>query len=731
MAYGEKYIYVIITASTTFHYDPADRAAFTGGVNFLIVGGGGSGGSGGGGGGGAGGAVAGTIENLPIGDYPIVIGNGGAAVSGDQAGNNGGNSSFYNMTAVGGGGGCGWAAAAKSGGCGGGSSYNYRTGGASTQTTYSDCLTYGTAGSNFVVNNGGGNAGGGLGGGGIVDAAVGGPGIAFGNFYGGGGAGGERGGAIGGSGIGGTGGIGSSGVTSGLANTGSGGGGSGGGAGYTSGAGGSGVVILRFLTPYTFDDQSNSLTTMIISPVMNLYYNRWPQFYYVNGMGDKMWVVDQSGRVYSYTPSTGIMSNYLWAIDGTNIIGYNNGHIIFGNINYIYQITLGGGYSGESHLRKFRTSDGVTVLNDPAGSVTSWHRMNHKQVVQTGDNKIYIINFTNSDSYNPNPKRVIVYDPVMDIADTSAPFVTNSNAIPVEYKSGEGNTGGAIAVGLIGKIFIFGGIASKRVCILDPSNFTYTFGLYDDFTCPLFDVHTVRYGPMTSAPYIGNSCIYFYGGYYNDSNNDNHYFSTIIKFDPLAASGSQWTSFGKIRNNTTQMSAFSYYGQSYLAGGYLNGMESQYIYILTSIYDAIKTNLSTTLPKVGRYSYPNNKITFSSILVKVGRFSYPNNKSQYQYPTNYRIGRFQLPCSNKAQSNYYAVKQAQSQIGIPIKWPGNKPLPYSQSFKSSKWTLPGKHKINRKYPSITKVISGTVFGDNKELIGTASSNSPIILNNFL
>ena len=80
-------------------------------VDFLIVGGGGGGASRSGGGGGAGGMVVGTSQPLPIGEYSVVVGFGGAgalgAPGGDQQGYDGMGSSFYYFDASGGGGGGG------------------------------------------------------------------------------------------------------------------------------------------------------------------------------------------------------------------------------------------------------------------------------------------------------------------------------------------------------------------------------------------------------------------------------------------------------------------------------------------------------------------------------------------------------------------------------------------------------------------------------------------------
>jgi len=90
-------------------------------VEYIVVGGGGAGGSRHGGGGGAGGMVVGTGTVLPTVSYPIVVGNGGAGITGDSRGNRGQDSSFSSTTALGGGGGGSWSppGAARPGGSGG------------------------------------------------------------------------------------------------------------------------------------------------------------------------------------------------------------------------------------------------------------------------------------------------------------------------------------------------------------------------------------------------------------------------------------------------------------------------------------------------------------------------------------------------------------------------------------------------------------------------------------
>jgi len=243
---------------------------FSGGtVEYLVVAGGGGGGTGGStshesGGGGAGGLLIGTLSSLQSGSYTVTVGGGGAVMS------NGSNSSINfptSITAVGGGQGDGSSGSGVggNGGSGGGGRHN-SDGGNATSGQGND----GGGGANFLgtsgtySNSGGGGGGAGQAGGqgGVTD---GGKGIQF-TYYGHKGspagwfAGGGRGVAAGTASqhpswtaYGGGGSpnavVNSGTATAGVANTGGGGGG-----GWTSnstipgGAGGSGIVIIRYLT---------------------------------------------------------------------------------------------------------------------------------------------------------------------------------------------------------------------------------------------------------------------------------------------------------------------------------------------------------------------------------------------------------------------------------------------------------------------------------------------------
>lgn len=216
------------------------------GAEVLVVAGGGGGGSGSySGGGGAGGLV--EHSNLTLtGNMTVTVGAGGASPLGSQ-GSSGGNSVFGGITALGGGGGGNYddgPYAGVSGGCGGGGSSTNGTAGATTQGSSGGGTGYGFAG-------GTGTSQGGAGGGGAGGAG------SNGNYLGGNGGAGRNSNilsestnityASGGAGCAeilkaqsGTNGLGNGGAASGQS-------------GISGGVGGSGVVIIRYLTPANYD----------------------------------------------------------------------------------------------------------------------------------------------------------------------------------------------------------------------------------------------------------------------------------------------------------------------------------------------------------------------------------------------------------------------------------------------------------------------------------------------
>jgi len=213
--------------------------------DILLVGGGGSAGriystnyySGGGGGGGL---V--YIENKFIkpASYPIVVGNGGAGKSNNGDGNNGEDTTGFNLTAKGGGGGGGGETGnGKAGGCGGGANAyasDVKKGGVANQKSQagdSGLYGFGENGADSVSSGRAGGGGGALSAGNVAPSnngvGAGGTGKnVFGTVYSTGGNGGNSDGANGG------------------ANTGNGGNARYG--DYNSGAGGSGIVVVRYLT---------------------------------------------------------------------------------------------------------------------------------------------------------------------------------------------------------------------------------------------------------------------------------------------------------------------------------------------------------------------------------------------------------------------------------------------------------------------------------------------------
>jgi hypothetical protein len=232
-------------------------------IEYLIVGGGGSGGNNIGAGGGAGGFIEGETI-LAAGEYTVLVGSGGASVSGYQKGENGQDSSFLTFTASGGGAGgavseTGELILPQSGGSGGGatkpSGYNTATngglgtpgqgnnGGETAETSLASPAGSGGGGAN-ISGSAASNGVGGAGGNGLSSNISG-----FSVFYAAGGGGSAPTGGTsgaGGSGGGGSGGIGQTQGADGIPNTGSGGGGGYDGVNSMSGSGASGTVIIRY-----------------------------------------------------------------------------------------------------------------------------------------------------------------------------------------------------------------------------------------------------------------------------------------------------------------------------------------------------------------------------------------------------------------------------------------------------------------------------------------------------
>jgi hypothetical protein len=251
--------YAYHTFTSTGSFLPSQKIT---GAEVLIVAGGGGGSVNEAGGGGAGGLLNPVSQTLNAGNtYTAAIGAGGATAS--TNGVRGSSSIFSTFTTVGGGGGGNGGVAGASGGSGGGGgAYGSNAGGTPT-------VGQGFAGGIGSVINGGAAGGGGAGeigtNGTATTAGNGGNGLIFNSwgsvtgtgqlvggvyYYAGGGGGGAFTGSTqsrGGYGGGGAGGAGTPTVgTAGTANTGGGGGGGGTGGTIVGGAGGSGIIIIRY-----------------------------------------------------------------------------------------------------------------------------------------------------------------------------------------------------------------------------------------------------------------------------------------------------------------------------------------------------------------------------------------------------------------------------------------------------------------------------------------------------
>ena len=228
-------------------------------AEYLIVGGGGGGGADIGGGGGAGQFIESSVNTVTAQSYTVTVGNGGAGGGTSGAnGADGGDSSVFSITAAGGGGGGGLTSAGSSGGSGGGGGGGGNT--ASGTATAGNNGGSGTGIAAEAVGGGGGGAGGVGGNGGGQRGGDGGAGLSSSITgasvaYAGGGGGGanndpasfsQNGNGFG-SARGGNGGW-SAAATNGANNSGSGGGGGGNIQidTFPGGAGGSGIVVVRY-----------------------------------------------------------------------------------------------------------------------------------------------------------------------------------------------------------------------------------------------------------------------------------------------------------------------------------------------------------------------------------------------------------------------------------------------------------------------------------------------------
>ena len=288
-------------------------AAVAGTVDVLMVGGGGAGGSYHSGAGGAGGMIVGTGWTLPVGTSVAVVGAGGVGQAGNTsyAVNKGADSTFRGETALGGGGagtynlsGANPYAGGSTGGSGGGvagGGPGTMTGAAGNQPNPTQpgtgyAFKGGDSQAGWTHAGGGGGGAGAVGGNASGTATAGAGGAGRDNdfrtgsnvTYAGGGGGGLWSGSTpgsGGSGGGGPGGTGQGAGTAGTANTGGGGGGFGGNNGTQVGAdGGSGIIVMRYLTTefVAYNDmilESNTITAQDAPTKGDLVFT------YTNGAG--------------------------------------------------------------------------------------------------------------------------------------------------------------------------------------------------------------------------------------------------------------------------------------------------------------------------------------------------------------------------------------------------------------------------------------------------------------
>jgi hypothetical protein len=313
-------------------------------VHYLIVGGGAGGGSswannhGGSGGGGAGGYITNyssdPIYLTPSTNYPIDVGDGGAAGvvsggSGTGQGVNGGNSVFASLIAVGGGGGAGEDEKGEDGGSGGGSGNSRPTQG---KEGFSIPLQGNNGGSNTYANGAGGGGGagsvganassynGGNGGSGLQNNIDG-----LNSFYAAGGGGGayqSNTAGTGGSGIGGDGGSGNPGGDA--TGIGSGGGGTDGYVTARSGGDGyKGIVILRVASTTTATFSAG--VTSALTQVGGGTWTSGDKIYTITNTSSGSETVNFTSTISNFTPTTSLSAGEFRLNTSTSLIEYSPG----------------------------------------------------------------------------------------------------------------------------------------------------------------------------------------------------------------------------------------------------------------------------------------------------------------------------------------------------------------------------------------------------------------------
>lgn len=422
----------------------------------VVAGGGGGGGSVVAGGGGGGGGVQYFVnQNVVPGPYTVTVGTGGSG--GNPVATNGLNSQFGSLTAsVGGGAGGSWSYTAVTGGSGGGGNGSSTFSGTPGQGN-SGGAGHTQGGSNGAASAGGGGAGGngaasvlGVGGSGGVGLANSINGTL--TYYAGGGGGGCWQGdnpnygltlGVGSGGIGGGGGgvfpAPSNGVAA-TANTGGGGGGASGptnqGTTYNGGAGGSGIVIVRYLTAaapmYLMDYVSaianarglfacKRLLTAYVGPILTLsrgITNGSPtQDFYADANGNLATALTGGTTYTSWATTNSLVFAPVvkwWDQSGTG----NHATAVFGSWpvydpanNLLDFSTLAGTYGGNASGNNFMTLPNGTVPSgaSPTFTITARHGKRDPAQINTiifggvpGNNTISMSMWNSSASPSPN-----------------------------------------------------------------------------------------------------------------------------------------------------------------------------------------------------------------------------------------------------------------------------------------------------------------------------------------
>lgn len=448
--YDGLYTVVTFTSNGTLVVDGSINATV------LVVAGGGSGGSLGGGGG-AGGLIYNTSVALSTGNYSIKIGNGGSATTvASAAGNNGSNSSFgnsaFNLTAKYGAGGGAQGLNGQDGGSGGGAGITGSGAGGLGTSGQGNNGGSTTSGSPYPAGGGGGA--GAVGGNGVGSTSgAGGYGINYSIngsivcYAGGGGAPGTSQGASAGSAScgGGAGSLNTG--TSGTANTGGGGGATGNGvpSPWAGAAGGSGVVIIRYLTSNsnstfinldtilnknisflintttqtncTYNGTNNTFIYTLNNTTLHLNISSNGTLYFSPLLNETGSYNIQVGCILASNTSVNTSTTFLYTINNninnyTTVYNTSNSQTLYGlytnfiiNISNLYGLNYTSAnlvYNGTIYSTAIKTeTTGYTMFNQSIlnnidlGNFTYYWNIIGNQPSSSGGNFIYITNTTN------------------------------------------------------------------------------------------------------------------------------------------------------------------------------------------------------------------------------------------------------------------------------------------------------------------------------------------------